>query len=615
MRHIRVPSLDELVLLESEVNDELIDGAETSFTTQRKVYQFLINDYEAVNASLSRELHLYRTKATNQFLDMKREVECMRIDVSRMDEENRQLHELLIYFGNQLNDRVCTCVSTSSSSISEEYAADSSGFLDNLVSKLRVSSVKSVDEVNENVPKLPGGSSFANLRDCVNPSSSNDMWDEETENLNIFWLTLFPLLYCLSMDIHRTESGIARYPEYIGEECQANNLSSMDESVFDYSLTSVPNTESDSELTYTSTPSTVITTDSNDSLNNESYDEVVQFLRENILLKDKLLQHMEKEIEDQAQHIEYLVKQATVFSRESVRDEHPQITPCDRGLRSNGEIFPQPRIDYTISNETDRNQPLIPFVAAMMPSKAEKSSNTSTADAYNGVNIGKWEKHTKGFGSRYLKGWNYEGKGLGKNGDGIINPVEIKPQQTFGLNDKGDVKSCVQNNTFEWPPDTTLIIGDSIILGVIEDKLKKYRTKIRPFKGARIDDLYDYIAPLLRKKPTNVIIHVGTNDAVDKDAKDIFCELLRLKDHIEDELPGAKVIISCPTLRVDNGKANRTLQDLNNKLIKLAKHDSTYELIPNKNVIGSMIGKRGLHLNKKGSDRIAKNFIGRLQCL
>ncbi len=421
----------------------------------------------------------------------------------------------------------------------------------------------------------------------------------------------YPVLYQLSMDIHKTESGNGRYPEYLGNEHNGTAASSSsDESVFASSVSSLPNIESD--FTSTSTPTHVSTSDDDENVNDDdTFDEVVETLVENILLKDQLLQRKENEIEDQAECIKFLSKQVTMYSNDSVRDSI--VKPCNRGLLSNGGIFPQTRPRNILGKSSvNQRQPLIPFVSGTMTIQTETSS-ISSSETYNGESIGKWEKHTKGFGSRYLRVWNYGGKGLGKNQDGIINPVEVKHQQTLGLIDSNG-KSRVQNNTFEWPPETTLIIGDSILLGVVEDKLKRYRAKVRPFRGARVDDIYDYIAPLLRKKPTNIILHIGSNDAIDKESKDIFCEILRLKDHIEGQLPNTKVVLSCPTLRLDNAKANRTLRDLDKKLNQLSKVSSC-EIIPNGNVIGSMIGKKGLHLNQKGSDRLAKNFIAHMQCL
>ena len=46
-----------------------------------------------------------------------------------------------------------------------------------------------------------------------------------------------------------------------------------------------------------------------------------------------------------------------------------------------------------------------------------------------------------------------------------------------------------------WPKNTTLIVGDSIIHGLDERRLKNYKAKVRSFPGAKINDIYDYINP------------------------------------------------------------------------------------------------------------------------
>ena len=62
----------------------------------------------------------------------------------------------------------------------------------------------------------------------------------------------------------------------------------------------------------------------------------------------------------------------------------------------------------------------------------------------------------------------------------------------------------VNNQVKAWPQGTVLIIGDSMIGGIEERKLKKYRAKVRTNPGACVDDIYDYIAPLLKKKPAHI---------------------------------------------------------------------------------------------------------------
>ena len=66
----------------------------------------------------------------------------------------------------------------------------------------------------------------------------------------------------------------------------------------------------------------------------------------------------------------------------------------------------------------------------------------------------------------------------------------------------------------------------------------------------------------------------------------------------------SKVIISSPVLRTDNGKAMLTLKNLN-KLMKELK----INIIDNDNIKEQHLGRKGLHLNGKGTSRLAMNFI------
>jgi len=82
-------------------------------------------------------------------------------------------------------------------------------------------------------------------------------------------------------------------------------------------------------------------------------------------------------------------------------------------------------------------------------------------------------------------------------------------------------KTRVSNNTHLWPKGTTLITGSSILLGVEENRLKKYKAKVRPFPGATVDDMFDYLIPLLKKEPTNIILQIGSNDSPNKTCEEI----------------------------------------------------------------------------------------------
>jgi hypothetical protein len=51
-----------------------------------------------------------------------------------------------------------------------------------------------------------------------------------------------------------------------------------------------------------------------------------------------------------------------------------------------------------------------------------------------------------------------------------------------------------------WPAGTTLIFEDSMLGGMEESRLGPKR-KVRSFPGANIADMFQYIVPLLQKKP------------------------------------------------------------------------------------------------------------------
>ena len=177
------------------------------------------------------------------------------------------------------------------------------------------------------------------------------------------------------------------------------------------------------------------------------------------------------------------------------------------------------------------------------------------------------------------------------------------------VNDKCTLDNRVVNKVHPWPSNTTLITGSSLLTGVEESRLSKYKAKVRVFPGAFIDDMYDYIMPLLRKSPSNIILHIGSNDAPFKSSEDIISEMINLEGFIKRVLPMAKIYISCPVIRTDNVKANNVLRQVNKTL------KSFSNVVNNDNVDSTCVGRKGLHLNVKGSGRLAMNYISLMRCL
>ena len=161
-----------------------------------------------------------------------------------------------------------------------------------------------------------------------------------------------------------------------------------------------------------------------------------------------------------------------------------------------------------------------------------------------------------------------------------------------------------------YPNGTTVMVGDSIVNGVTEERINK---KDRPvevpnFPGATVADMEHYIIPLIQKKPSNIILHVGTNDATNLPSRTVLDNLLKLIALVKDSLPTCKVFTSTPTLRTDDGKAQITVSQLTKHLLQLK-----IDTVNNNNINTRHRGSKGLHLNQSGSKLLSKNFLNAIE--
>ena len=115
--------------------------------------------------------------------------------------------------------------------------------------------------------------------------------------------------------------------------------------------------------------------------------------------------------------------------------------------------------------------------------------------------------------------------------------------------------------------------------------------------------MYDYIKPLLKKCPDNIILHVETKNTVNELSKVVLGKLLDLKKSIENTLPQSNVVISNLITRTDNSKASLTVVKTNELL-----HGLQIDIIDNGNITSNDLNKGGLHLNLRGLGNLAINF-------
>ena len=182
-------------------------------------------------------------------------------------------------------------------------------------------------------------------------------------------------------------------------------------------------------------------------------------------------------------------------------------------------------------------------------------------------------------------------------------------QDTTQRNKEATEENDIKDTTHQWKPHTTLIVGDSMLSGINEFRLStKRNVKVRSFPGALIDDMYDYVKPLLKKRPDRIILHIGTNNCLNEPSRQILDKILKLKSFIELNLPSCKVIISNLIQRTDDGKASLTVKKFNEHLDELE-----LDIIDNRNLTVESLSKKGLHLNNQGYGRLAINLIRKLK--
>ena len=186
------------------------------------------------------------------------------------------------------------------------------------------------------------------------------------------------------------------------------------------------------------------------------------------------------------------------------------------------------------------------------------------------------------------------------NWNNTVNKWNISDENT-----NIDFMNVYQNNIDEralWNNRTTLIVGDSMLYGLDESRLKNCKVRIYP--GSSIEDMHYNLVPLLRKKPATIILHTGTNNSTHNTSSEIIEKLLHLKKFILLQLPECKVIFSSLISRFDDAKAQLTTDVTNKRFKNLGHH-----VIDNSNINIEHLGKKGHHMTPYGTSRLALNFI------
>ena len=118
----------------------------------------------------------------------------------------------------------------------------------------------------------------------------------------------------------------------------------------------------------------------------------------------------------------------------------------------------------------------------------------------------------------------------------------------------------------------------------------------------------DFLKLYLKRSPTSIILHVGTNNSINNSSSVILNKILSLKNFIHPDLLESNVILSNIIDRSDNGIARLKISDFN-KRFGCLKIDT----IDNGNISSEHLNGSSLHLNRHGKSKLAMNLITKLR--
>ena len=171
-----------------------------------------------------------------------------------------------------------------------------------------------------------------------------------------------------------------------------------------------------------------------------------------------------------------------------------------------------------------------------------------------------------------------------------LEEVKKKKKEEFYASRKSNSKDNHTSNSQDlYPRDTILIAGDL--------RRKNHVVKVRNFPVANVEDMRYNLIPLIRKEPSHLIIHVGTNDAKKFTSREILDQLLNLKKIVSEQVPDCKVIIPTPTVRSDESRS-------------IKQRQLKTDIVDNTNIISRHIGNwnQGTSFKFFRNDSVSKEF-------
>ena len=148
---------------------------------------------------------------------------------------------------------------------------------------------------------------------------------------------------------------------------------------------------------------------------------------------------------------------------------------------------------------------------------------------------------------------------------------------------------------------------DFVVNGIYEKGLSvNHKVKIVNFPGGRSEKILEKQDDIIKEQPDDLIVYVGTNDLTNN--VNLLTNVKKIFNKVSKEFPSTFIAFSSITNRNDKTNIQKTLTDTNARLKDFCMQNGI-SFINNSGIIEFHLGKRKLHLNKKGNNLFAKNLL------
>ena len=132
------------------------------------------------------------------------------------------------------------------------------------------------------------------------------------------------------------------------------------------------------------------------------------------------------------------------------------------------------------------------------------------------------------------------------------------------------------------------------------------KVKIVNFPGGTSEKILEKMDDIIKEQPDDLIVHVGTNDLTNN--VNLLTNVKKIFNKVSKESPSTSIVFSSIINRKDKTNIQKTLTDTNARLNHFCMQKGI-GFIDNSGIKEFHIGKRKLHLNKKGNSAFAKNLL------